>query len=422
MKLRRSPRRVLLCGFGLVALACGAPAPGSDPQLLIVGLDGADLRWVDALSSAGRTPRLAELLERGVSASLETIHRKSPIIWTSVATGVRPARHGIGDFLDFRRPVHSTLRRRPAFWNVLSHYGRSVGVLAWWATYPAERVRGYMVSPYLVFRPPRTPGGPRQRLDWSEADPRRTWPPGLAGAIAPGMLEAGDIDREAFSALLGDALRTRVTPWVVARDLSYAKAAHDLLETHPVETVAVYFQGIDVASHDLERWVFGEKARNQKRRPRVEPAEVEAAFERIRAMYAFSDRLVGDLLDRVSADTDVVVLSDHGWEYDGTGHRNNNPGVFLAAGPSFRSGRIDGVSVLDIAPIVLASRGVPVSRAFDGRIPPGVLDDALVAGVEYVEDYPIPPVDVPRVPEDAPGADLEEARLLELLEELGYVE
>ena len=48
-------------------------------------------------------------MERGVSGPLATVHYASPIIWTSVATGVVPVRHGIGGFLANRKPDGSIL-------------------------------------------------------------------------------------------------------------------------------------------------------------------------------------------------------------------------------------------------------------------------------------------------------------------------
>ncbi|MCH8980866.1 alpha/beta hydrolase [candidate division KSB1 bacterium] len=60
----------------------------------------------------------------------------------------------------------------------------------------------------------------------------------------------------------------------------------------------------------------------------------------------------GWVLDRTGPETDVLVVSDHGWEYDGTGHWNRNPGIFVAAGPCFRAGaELRRVSVLDVTPI-----------------------------------------------------------------------
>jgi hypothetical protein len=417
------------------------------PRVLLIGLDGADLRWVDRLSADGRLPHLGALVDRGVSGPLATVHSSSPIIWTSIATGVRPARHGILSFLveDAGHPsgeeaaeaaaelramvaeggrgklVSAADRRRPAFWNILTHYRHSVGVMAWWATYPAERVNGYMLSPYLLFQPPSSPGTARVDVDWSPDDPLKAYPSELGQEVGPMMYKASDIAQADLVGLVGAEGQTPYTPWVVARDRSYYEVAVHLIGTRPVECVAVYFQGIDVASHDYTYFVYGRNM-NKRRRKRVSPSEDVAAYARLEAVYEHIDGLVGGLLEAAGDETDVIVVSDHGWEYDGTSHWNLNPGVFIAAGPSFNRGvRVEDISVLDIAPLTLALFDVPLAKAFDGRVPPGVLRGADVEGLRYVDDYPIPAVAIdPGTPTDR--AKDEDERMLELLEGLGYIE
>src|SRR4029079_13581718 len=76
----------------------------------------------------------------------------SPIVWTTMMTGVSPLEHRILDFARLRpsdglaEPITSSERRAPAIWNMTSAAKRSVLVLGLWATYPAESVRGTLVS------------------------------------------------------------------------------------------------------------------------------------------------------------------------------------------------------------------------------------------------------------------------------------
>jgi predicted AlkP superfamily phosphohydrolase/phosphomutase len=119
------------------------------PPVVLIGLDGADWNIIDPLVAAGKMPNLAGLIGRGSRARLLTISPTlSPVIWTTIATGVKPERHGIVDFTAVNKdtgaavPVTSNLRRVPALWNILSSAGRTVGFVGWWASFPAEKVNG----------------------------------------------------------------------------------------------------------------------------------------------------------------------------------------------------------------------------------------------------------------------------------------
>jgi hypothetical protein len=71
---------------------------------------------------------------------------------------VKPERHGIVDFTAINKdtgaavPVTSNLRRVPALWNILSDAGRTVGFVGWWASFPAEKVNGYIVSDRIAYQ------------------------------------------------------------------------------------------------------------------------------------------------------------------------------------------------------------------------------------------------------------------------------
>ena len=79
-----------------------------------------------------------------------------PVIWTTIATGKTPDQHRIGHFVAVNEkgeqlPVTSQMRKVKALWNILSDAGRRVGVVGWWATWPAEKVNGTIVSDHFAY-------------------------------------------------------------------------------------------------------------------------------------------------------------------------------------------------------------------------------------------------------------------------------
>jgi hypothetical protein len=84
----------------------------------------------------------------------------------------------------------------------------------------------------------------------------------------------------------------------------------------------------------------------------------------------------------------VVVVSDHGFGLETTDdvpprrryfHDEAPDGIFLAAGPAFRAGRVEGLSVYDVLPLLLYLRGFPTAEDQAGRVPRSVFDPAFLA-------------------------------------------
>ena len=102
----------------------------------------------------------------------------SPLLWTTMMTGVSPLEHGVLDFIRFRpgdgerEPITSDEREVPALWNAATWAGKRVAVFGLWATYPAEAVDG---RPRL--RPPVRLPQHRGRAACG-----RGLPPGMAAA------------------------------------------------------------------------------------------------------------------------------------------------------------------------------------------------------------------------------------------------
>jgi hypothetical protein len=142
---RSGPGALVACALAaLVELGCADPAERTPPRILLVAADGLDWKVALPLVAAGAMPELERLMERGTYGVLRTEDvTVSPIIWTSIATGKTPAKHGIHGFA---RPaagggtqLYTSLDRKPkAFWTCSPTTG---AVFTWWGGGSATRWR-----------------------------------------------------------------------------------------------------------------------------------------------------------------------------------------------------------------------------------------------------------------------------------------
>jgi len=150
-------------------------------RAVIVGLDGLDPDLVQRFMSEGRLPNLQRLGARGTIGKLATTTpAMSPVAWSSFATGVSPAKHGIFDFLtrDPRsyvptlssaevggprhqlklgpwripvgRPQIRMLRKSRPFWKLLGQYRVPCSILRVPITFPPEPFDGTLLSAMCV--------------------------------------------------------------------------------------------------------------------------------------------------------------------------------------------------------------------------------------------------------------------------------
>lgn len=219
------------------------------PKVLLIGWDAADWKVIYPLMDAGQMPNLSRLVERGASGPITTLHPPlSPMLWTSIATGKRPFKHGIHGFSeptpDGRgvQAVTNLSRKSKAVWNILNQTGRRSVVIGWWPSHPAEPIDGVMVSDhYHRAGAPLDEGWP---LPPNAVHPRELSEK-LAGlrvhpdSLTPDLIEpfiplAREIDQDKDKRLAA-CMRT------VAECMSIQNAAVWLLDHQPWDFFAVYY-------------------------------------------------------------------------------------------------------------------------------------------------------------------------------------
>ncbi len=438
--LRHAPVVAILIGLAFLLGACGGNA-GRRGRVLLVGIDGASLRVVEPLMREGRLPHLQQLAEQGASGPLRSLHPLlSPRIWTTIATGKVPAKHGIENWMTPRgrqepqRLYQSSDRKVHALWNIASDAGLGVGVVNWLVTYPPEPIRGVMISDHAL---PGAIEGKRFMRNLFVSEKEREAPSRDEAASEPGgpltLPEAWQ--GRALAASDGTPLTEVPDPFVdavlpawVFRDKLSAYYAQDEVvarlalaveqETRP-DVLLVLLQGIDRVSHFL--WGMLEPEERYPTYLRPSPAEREGGAEALRRYYVYTDALLGRLLERYGPEDLVLVVSDHGfeaavvWKVMTGGHNSprSEDGLLFARGPRVEQGAVEGLSVADVTPTILAWLGLPVAEDMDGRAAA-----FLRVRPDTIATYETKPVERLATPRPS-GA---EEPYVEQLRELGYVE
>src|SRR5437899_10264952 len=110
-------------------------------RTIIFGVDGLTFRVLHPLIERGDLPNFQKLSQEGCEAILESKYPPlTPPAWTSLSTGLKPARHGVYDFWTYADEQQGTRAARStrvqtkrkggkAIWNILSEFGKRVLVI-----------------------------------------------------------------------------------------------------------------------------------------------------------------------------------------------------------------------------------------------------------------------------------------------------
>lgn len=278
-------------------------------RVLVIGIDGGTFDLIRPWANAGDLPNIARLMSEGAHGLLEsTIPPVTAPAWSSFATGKNPGKHGVFDFI---RPmgrtgegpgqfdlVNATSIRTPTMWQILSEAGRRVGVMNVPVTYPPTPVNGFIIGGMLspvsgAFTYPadlldRYTG----QLKPYRIAPQVQYKPGNEAEFAADLLDLVERRGEYALQLMADY-------------------AHDFLMFH--------FQATDNIQHAF--WKFVDPTH-----PHYDPQAAAHFAPALKSIYQRIDDHIGRMLDRLSDDTTVIAMSDHGF---GSLHYIVNLNLFL---------------------------------------------------------------------------------------------
>ncbi len=404
-------------------------------RVLLLGWDGADWKMINPLLEKGQMPNLQRLIESGVMGNVASLNPMlSPILWTSIATGKQADKHGILGFAEPDgasgkiRPVTSTSRKCRAVWNILSERRLRAGVINWFASHPAEKINGFVVTDRYApaAGPPDEewpavehsvhPASMLEELCKLRIHPAATTPQ----QIAPFIPKLHELDPQKDQNL--HQLRI-----LLSQCATIQAAATYLMEQEPWDFLGVYFDAIDRFAHAFMEY-------GPPKMAHVSDEDFAHYRDVMIGCYRFHDMMLGRLMQLAGEDTTVIIVSDHGFHSDhlrpeGSSkikegrpvawHRQH--GVLVIGGPQIKKDeRVYGASLLDIAPTVLWLLGCPVARDMDGKALIQIREGepAEVAEVETYEGGDGAAVDAPFEERDPWAAQ----QMLKRLVELGYVE
>ncbi|MFT5288000.1 MAG: putative AlkP superfamily phosphohydrolase/phosphomutase [Planctomycetota bacterium] len=369
------------------------PTASAGRRVITIGADGLDWSVAMPLMKQGKLPNLARFVEQGAAGYLDNGNESySPIIWTTIFTGLPGRVHGVFDFqkavlrnsgAGISNPLlmsptidsfyglkmflgNSVLqrfglwdmawvgardRRVPTVWDVASHYDKQVAICDALANIPARPINGAIINLG------REKGGGSSAYYPPEL--RELW---SAKRMADPVFDprAVDLAEQRFQ-----ALSTRF-----GGEVTFAL---DVLDEFGTDFCFYYTYFVDSQCHSEWNFYGQEKLFLDDRPAELDSAEWEAFLEEhgnARALRAYSvlDEQLGRFRERFP-EALFAIVSDHGWTFSGYEHFNSPDGVVLFSGPGVKAGlELNGVHIQDIAPTLLALLGVPISDEFPGRI------------------------------------------------------
>lgn len=361
-----------------------AQADSTHTPLLLLNVDGLDPDdMVLPMVARGELPNMGRMIQNGVFGELKTFEPTlSAIIWTTIITGKTPEQHGIRHFIVFRlpglkksiytfprhtglnfrlfpvlehvpgmpalqAPYTSNMRQCDALWNIIGRV-YPVGVYRWLVTWPAEALNGFNVAGgvgwlQIMSSFEKKAGGLMGKGFHNPTNVYANLPP-------PPFIP--DVTDSMLAPYTGQGFTAPPDDWKIH---AIAAALRDptihylplLIDKYKTKFTAASFYSVDEFCHYF-----------------TTSKDKGGLYSRaIESRYKFTDDRLGELLSALGDSVNVILVSDHGYDFKLNHHTYAPNGAFIAMGPAFRKGaKVDGLNVYDIAPLCLTLMGFPLAE------------------------------------------------------------
>jgi predicted AlkP superfamily phosphohydrolase/phosphomutase len=277
-------------------------------KTLLIGLDGATFTVLQPLMDKGHMPFLKGLVDNGISAPLlSTSNPLTPPAWTTIVTGRSPGNHGIFDFVrceEREGSFYFTLYnasdiRSETIWSIASRQGRRVAHLNYPIMAPPQPINGFVIPAMIQWRHIRNNVHPQTLVETLKSIPE----------FSPE--EWGLTYWEANEAMRMRAQHPKEEKdWVfrnIKRDRQWFTIFSWLMRHEPTDLTAIVFDGVDKLQHLC--WYLLDPDYCPDLMEDWEKRMQEYVLEYFRGI----DSYLGEMLDIAGKDTNIFIVSDHGF-------------------------------------------------------------------------------------------------------------
>lgn len=403
-------------------------------KVLLIGWDAADWKIIGPLMAKGQMPALKKIIDNGVYGNMSTMNPPySPMLWTTVATGKTPDKHGILGFLEVMpdlkgvRPVTVNSRKSRALWNIFHNQGLKSNLVGWWPSFPAEPIDGVVVSDKFQkvskdpkMKNPILKGTIHPESLVKEIKDLRLFPYELTEAhILPFIPNAGQIDQEKDKSLETFAK-------IMAENVSVHNAATNVMRTTEWDFMAIYYDLVDHFCHAFMKF-------HPPKLKQIPNHLFELYKDCVNSAYRFQDMMLERTMELVDNDTTVIIMSDHGYE-SGNKRILNMPkyqaapalehrqfGIFVAKGPNIKANeKVFGLSLVDIAPTILNMYDLPIGKDMDGKVALDIFKE--INPPKFINTWETVKGDFAELEVNKEDGVLDDEQTMKQLIELGYIE